>query len=864
MSSGNISWKFFLTALILWWCFAVIYPLQDRPFEDYIVGQAASKDYVANGEVVEVSAFSEILQRAQERVDSGQSKTLFLALREMGVEEDIDYAVYFPAINLRDVANKNKRNDILLKHLLRSAQSNLRLGLDLKGGVGVTLKLDPAAQSQMSSFEQEEQLRDAIEIMGNRLDGNGVVEPIIRPVGDDAIEIQMAGLSTKDNPEVLEDLKKPARLEFRSVHDSLNPNTTPKDRYPVGYEVLTEEVENRQTGEVFERRMFVKVLPEATGEIVKRAFVTQTPTGGFQVNLEMTDEGADTLEAVTRKMINKPLAIVLDGKLYSAPTVNDVLSKRAQITGSYSQREAIDLANVLNNPLSVELRVDQMYEVGPTLAEGTRASSINAVKLGAILVIGFMVIYYFLGGLVAVLSSIVNVIIVLGILASPSVGATLTLPGVAALVLTLGMGVDANILIFERIREELRAGKAIKNAVSSAFGKVTSTIIDANVTTLITASILIWLGTGPVRGFGITLAIGICASIFCALFVTRFLVDYLVHRAGVTNILGLNLLPEKEFDFFKFRKPAFTISWLIVGAGVVSLIVHHNNIMGIDFTGGDEMTVSYEERIDIGEMQEALKKLDLGEVNPTYQKLIGEDREVLKLQTRFDQSRLTLEALQQEFPQAGFTENGVSQIGASVSENIQANAIGSVVAALVGILLYVAFRFEVGYGVGAVVATVHDMLMTIGIFVLCGQFGLFVSGQFTAPMIAAILMIVGYSINDTIVVFDRIREELELDPNANLRQIMNLAISRVLSRTLLTSTTTLLAAFSLYIFGAGVINDFSFVFIVGIITGTFSSIFIASPVFYWWHKGDRQHVEENQLMPKRYDWESEGTKESRV
>ena len=176
-----------------------------------------------------------------------------------------------------------------------------------------------------------------------------------------------------------------------------------------------------------------------------------------------------------------------------------------------------------------------------------------------------------------------------------------------------------------------------------------------------------------------------------------------------------------------------------------------------------------------------------------------------------------------------------------------------------GILLYVAFRFEVGYGVGAVVATVHDVLMTVGIFVLCGYFGLFVSGQFTAPMIAAILMIVGYSINDTIVVFDRIREELELNPGLNLRQIINLAISRVFSRSLLTSITTLLAAFSLYIFGAGIINDFSFVFIVGIVTGTFSSIFIASPVFYWWHKGDRRHVEENQLMPKRYEWESNRT-----
>jgi SecD/SecF fusion protein len=840
--SGNILWKFLLTAVIIFWCVAEISPLQDRPFEDYILEQATA----------ETTEFASIMERAEARVDSKQSKTLFLALREMGAEDDIDYAVFFPQVNLRDVANQNKRNDILLKHILSSAQSNLRLGLDLKGGVGVTLKI--AEDAPGSKFEQAEQLKDAIEIMGSRLDGHGVAEPIIRPVGDDAIEIQIAGLSTKDNPEVLEDLKKPARLEFRSVHETLNPDTTAKNKYPVGYEVLAEENEDRKTGEVFERRMFVKLIPEATGEIVDDAYVSQTQTGGFQINLEMTSEGADILAAVTERMIGKPLAIVLDGKLYSAPTVNGVLSNRAQITGTYSQREAIDLANVLNNPLAVELRVDQMYEVQPTLAEGARASSINAAQWGAGLVVGFMLLYYFAGGVVAVISALVNIAIVLGVLAS--LGATLTLPGVAALVLTLGMGVDANILIFERLREELKSGKSIKNATAGAFDKVTSTIVDANVTTLITASILIWLGTGPVKGFGITLAIGICASIFCALVVTRLLVDFLVHRIGLRKVLGMDLFPSKKLDFFRFRKPAFIASWLIVLAGVVSVVVHHDNILGKDFTGGDEMTVAYDQRLGADEILQVVVDQDLGDVTPIYQSLIGQDVEILKLQTAFDQARPVLKQLQAAFPEANLIETGITQIGASVSKSIQWNALYSVLCALGGILLYVAFRFEVGYGVGAVVATIHDVLMTIGIFVICGELGIFVSGQFTAPMLAAILMIVGYSINDTIVAFDRIREELELNPGTDLRSIINLALSRVFSRTLLTSITTLLAALSLYIFGAGVITDFSFIFIIGILTGTFSSIFIASPVFYWWHKGDRRHVEEHQLTPKRYEWES--------
>ncbi len=843
--SGNILWKFLLTAALLGWCFLSITPLQDRPFEDYIVAQATA----------ETAEFAELMSKAEARVAAGGSPTLFIALRDLGVEEGINYAKFFPQVNVADIANQNKRNDVLLKHILKTAQSKLRLGLDLKGGVGVTLKIDESAQAGVSEFEQAEQLQDAIRIMADRLDGMGVAEPVIRAVGDNGIEIQLAGLSTKDNPEVIEAIKKPARLEFRSIHPELSPDTTPRERFPVGYEVLAEEVEDNRSGQVFERRYFVKKLPEATGEIVADAFASQTSAGGFQINLEMTSDGAQVFRSVTERMVGKPLAIVLDGKLYSAPTIQAVLSRNAQISGNFSQRDAIELANVLNNPLAVELRVDQMYEVGPTMAEGARESSVKAAQWGALLVVAFMIAYYFIGGVIAVISALVNVIIVLGVLAS--LGATLTLPGVAALVLTLGMGVDANILIFERIREELRAGKSIKNAAIAGFEKVTSTIVDANVTTLITASILIWLGTGPVKGFGITLAIGICASIFCALVVTRFLVDLLVHRLGVSKILGLSLFPEKRMDFFRFRKPAFAASWLLVLAGAVSVVLHHDNILGKDFTGGDEMTVKFSERVDTNDIMRVVDERDLGDVTAVYQRLLGEDREVLKLQTPFDEARPVLEILQAAFPDAGLEEAGISQIGASVSKSIQWNALLSVVCALGGILLYVALRFEVGYGVGAVVATIHDVLMTIGIFVLCGEMGIFVSGQFTAPMLAAILMIVGYSINDTIVVFDRIREELQLNPGTDLRTIINLAISKVFSRSLLTSITTLLAATSLYVFGAGVINDFAFVFIIGILTGTFSSIFIASPVFYWWHKGDRRHVEERELAPKRYDWESQ-------
>ncbi|RCL31942.1 MAG: protein translocase subunit SecDF, partial [Puniceicoccaceae bacterium] len=257
----KLFWKFTFIAALVLWCYASVSPIQDRPFEDFIQTQVSQ----------DTEAFETLLESGRKRVALGESPTLFIALRDLGRESGINYAEFFPDINLTDIPNRDKRNGILLKYLLSEAQSNLRLGLDLKGGVGFTLKLDETANQSISRFEQTEQLKDAIEIMGGRLDGMGVAEPIIRPVGEDAIEIQIAGLSTKDNPEVIEALKKPARLEFKQVHPTLIPETTAVSDYPVGYEVLTELIEDRRTGEVYELARFVKKIPEATGEIIKSA-----------------------------------------------------------------------------------------------------------------------------------------------------------------------------------------------------------------------------------------------------------------------------------------------------------------------------------------------------------------------------------------------------------------------------------------------------------------------------------------------------------------------------------------------------------------------------------------------------------------
>lgn len=850
--TGSILWKSVVSAFVLAWAILNIIPIEDTPFEDYIKENATFKE----------TEFTALVQRAQERSDTGEDPTTFIALKRIVDEENIDLQQYFPEIDAHDIKNIKKRNDTLMRYLLSQSHGKVKLGLDLKGGVAFTFKVKEEDLSE-ADWERTEQLSQAKSIIARRVDGLGVAEPVIRIRGENAIEVQMPGLSTRDNPDAVDSLQAPALLEFSLVHRTADPRTAQDGLVPPGYVLMIEENENPRTGEIVEQPYFIKKVPEMTGEIIESAYAAPNEFGGYRVLLNFTDEGGKTFANVTRRIAEEnartnslgQLAIILDGRLYSAPSVKEEIKGGAEISGRYTQREAVELANVLNNPLEVGLSIVEMYEVGPSLAKDARYASIEAALLGAALVILFMIIYYQSIGVVAMISVTLNIFIVVGTLAS--FGATLSLPGIAALILTLGMAVDANILIFERIREELKVGKKLMTALISGYDKALSTIIDANVTTLITAGILIWLGTGPVKGFGVTLAIGIGASMFCALIVSRFMLEFLVNAGLIKNVMRFSILKDNEINFLDYRRKAFITSWIIVFIGLMTIFANFKNILGNDFTGGDEITLHYKQKLKYDEIQRVADDGNFGEVNPLYQSIIGEGGDVLKIQTESDTGQSFFKSLEETYPNAGLDLVGTTHVGASVGKEVQYSALISFAVALIGILLYVALRFEFGYGVGAVVATIHDVLMTIGLYALLGIAGIG-SGQFTAPMVAAILMVIGYSINDSIVVFDRIREELTLNPGTNLKKIVNNAINRTLARTILTSLTTMLASLALYIFAAGVIIDFALVFLIGIITGTFSSIFIASPVFFWWHKGDRRHVEEqHDIIPKR-DWESSG------
>ncbi len=836
-------WKLVLSLAIVLWAVTTLLPLQDQPFADYAKEHATAKK----------AEFVALVNEAAAMKAKGTAPSEFVALKQIGKDRKLDLTQYFPDINIESgLTNIEKRNEILLGEILRRSKSRLQLGLDIKGGVAVTLEVDERALSAEMAQDREEKLAKAVDIISTRINALGVAEPIIRPVGDNRIEIQLPGVNTRDNPEIVDNVKKPARLDFRLVHTTLTPG--PGVDTPPGYEIMGLDYEGRR-GETGVEELFVKRIPEMTGEAISNSFARPDIYGKPEVILQFTAEGRKRFADVTRTIATEGqqtgrtgrLAIVLDGKLYSAPTVREEIdSESAQITGSFTDREAINLANVLNNPLDLPLVVKEQYEVGPSLAEDAITGGIRATVIGTALVAAFMITFYATGGVVAVISLGVNLLIILGVMGS--LGATLTLPGLAGIVLTIGMAVDANILIFERMREELALGKTLVASNQSGYMKALTTIMDAHIVQLLICGIMIWLGQGPIKGFGVTLAIGVVSTLMSVLITGHLLMELLTESGWLRKMTMRRMLGELNVDFVKYGKPAAIGSVLIVLVSTAYVVYQGRAAFGVDFTGGDVVSVQFEQRLDTAKVRQVANSVGVTEVTPTYVSPIGGGRETLNIETPEGYGDTVLAALQKEFPSAGLEKVGQNHIGASIGKEILFNALKAIGISMVVILIYIAFRFEFGFGIGAMASTLHDVLLNIGIFVLFGH-------QFSAPMVAAILCIAGYSVNETVVVFDRIREELKLNPTGSLREVINAAIRKVFARTIMTATTTFLAALALFIFGTGVLKDISFTFLVGIVASTFSAIFIAAQVFYWWHKGDRKHVEAHADVAPKYEWQ---------
>ena len=905
MTSRTWFWKIAVSLAALAVAWYEFHPIAPTPLEQFVPTQV----------IAEKPAFDKLHAEALERVKrhkdaavaaDQKSVSYFQALRDIGEGRGRAAPVdlrpfFFTEAQIVSEPDQAKRNGIVLKQLLVGSQGRLKLGLDLQGGVSFTLKVDPTGAESgekgagdKSSVSRSDMVNQALQVMEQRVNQFGVAEPVLRPVGDLSLEIQLPGEDAANNPDVIDSLKKPAKLEFRQVHRTERPAETEREHslrsLPVDpmlgaasaistYEVLTIRDTDSKTGEVRITRYYVRKAADATGKIIKAASGRSDDGISFYVDMKFTDEGSKKFGDLTAKIAEGnarsvgQLAIVLDGKLQSAPTVRDAIrGGGATITGSFSREEAVELANVLNNPLEFPLIIQDVTSVGPSLAKDAQGKSVVASLVAVGLVIFFMVGFYVWGGFIAILGMILNLLMILGAMAY--FGATITLPGVAALVLTLGMAVDANILIFERVREEAALGKDRSVALREGYARATWTIIDANLTTLLTALILVFMGSGPIRGFGITLTIGIFTTVFTSLVTCRGLQELALSRGVMTRVFGLPVFkPTLDIPFLKYARIAFIASWLIIGLGLTQLAIKGKEAFGKDFRGGESTLVALAPgaAVNTGDIAKLAASIGLEDTTVTVQTPVGGGEPTLRIETELTKDKSKGEfanvaaivgAIKAKTPEilkdrsASVDKLMLSKeaIGGSVSSELRSNAIWSVILALLGIGLYVSLRFETGFGVAAMVATLHDVLLTIALFVAFG-------GQFNATLIAAILLIIGYSINDTIVVFDRIREELQANPGRELRDVIHFAINRTLSRTTLTAATVFLCAVALWAFGAGDVRLYGEIFIYGVLTGTFSSIFIASPVFYWWHKGDRKGVDAAEL-PRTYSWEAGSDKDA--
>jgi SecD/SecF fusion protein len=656
----------------------------------------------------------------------------------------------------------------------------------------------------------------AIEVIRNRIDQFGVSEPLIQKQGKDQIVVQLPGVT--DRERALQIIKQTAHLEFKLVNEDITKiNAALDGNVPAGYELKYLD----------KKPLLLEKRASFTGESLVDARVEW---GSMEINpyvsFKLDGKGGRRFARLTRDNIGKRLAIVLDGKVKSAPTIqSEIPAGQGQITGRFSEDEAADLSLVLRTgALPAPIQVEEERTVGAALGEDSIKKGIRSVIVGAILVLIFMSLYYLGAGLIANFALCLNLIIILGVLSYPRLGAALTLPGIAGIVLTIGMAVDANVLIFERIREELKVGKTLRLAIASGYQKAFLTILDANVTTLIAAFILFQFGTGPVKGFATTLSIGIMASMFTALVVSRLILD-IISLGKLSALPMLQLIREAHFNFIGKRRLAYIISLGLIVFGVVSLTVRGKENLGIDFAGGTLQEFRFEKAVSSDRVRQALKEINLESSSIQQYK----DKRNILIRTDADTEDKIIDKFRADFPENSFEILRVEKVGPAVGKDLTGRAVRALVFALIGICIYISLRFEFRFAIAAIIALFHDILISAGALSLTGR-------EFSVPVIAALLTVVGYSINDTIVVFDRIREDLRLMRKAGYEEIINASINQTLSRTLITSLTTLLVVAALFFLGGPVINDFAFVLLIGVIVGTYSSIFIASPLLVDWRK----------------------------
>ena len=736
------------------------------------------------------------------------------------------------------------------------------LDIDIRAEEGSFPRIYLSLNSEEVDFIKKNAVVQSLEIIRNRIDQFGVAEPVIIRQGTDEIVVQLPGV--KDPERALSLIGQTAQLEFKLLDEesALDPwqlvsqaqnsgkwqwgesrkklNLALQNQLPEGTEIYFERNVDKQTGRETQTPLLIKSQVMMTGEMVKNA---QVRVGGSfnepYVGLDLTGRGGRIFAQGTEKNVGKRFAIILDEVVRSAPVIREkILGGSAQITGNFTYEEATDLAIVLRvGALPAPVEIIQNLTVGASLGKDSIDKGIMSGFVGAILVMVFMIFYYRMSGVIANFGLVLNIFFLFGGLAA--VGATLTLPGIAGIILSIGMAVDANVLIFERMREEFALGKSVKSGVEGGYDKAFWTIIDSQVTTLITALALFLFGTGPIKGFAVTLTFGIIFNLISTLFGTRLVYDVL-HAKRLLKPFGFfQFITTPNFDYMKLKKYSFALSVVLVLVGLVAFVQigRGKANLGVDFSGGILVQYRAEQPFTLQEVRKLLAEQGLEGVD--LQKVENEYRLIVRMKKSEEQvenlGKKISTIFNENMPEKQFVMESQEAIGSSVSEVLRSKALQAIAISLFGVIFYLAMRFDLSFGVAAAIATFHDVMVVLGVCWLLNV-------EITLLIVTALLTLAGYSLNDTVVVFDRIRENLKKAEQGTLKvreypQVINLSINEVLSRTILTVLTTALALFALFFLGGSVIHDFSFALLVGLLVGTYSSVFVASPLLSMWKKG---------------------------
>ncbi len=692
----------------------------------------------------------------------------------------------------------------------------MTLGLDLKGG----LRIELAPESGTATKDELDRVKTVIE---NRINSLGVAEPTVNVVGGKRVVVEIPGATPAMQQRAREIVQRTARLEFRIVQPNAKPDLKlSKEKPETGGYTLA------QLGPA-----------EATGEVIKSAQAgTNSQTGRWTVNFTTTTQGAKIFGDFTGKNVGKLMAVVLDDQIQSVATINQKLFRDIQITGNFTADDATQLALVLKSgALPIKIKTEAEQAIGPTLgADSIRSGAIAAI-VGILLVFVMLFVYYgFWFGLVGALGLLFSGILILGLLAG--FGATLTLPGIAGLVLTIGAAVDGNVISFERIKEEMHKGKGLKNAINVGYEHSTAAILDVNASHLLSALALYNYSTGPVKGFAVTLIIGVIASTFSNLVFAKWLLELTSRR--YPNTTAPHWIKTTYINFIKAAPIITTLSvtLAIIGGGILAA---KGLNYGVDFVSGTTLTVKTKATTDTEQVRKTIAAAGVSKVtsqSASIQRDITPGRDgaqyTIKVPELTAAETTKVSAAINKIP--GGQVQATETVGPTVGKELTQKTLYAVLLGMTLILIYVGFRFDFVMGLGSIVAVLHDVAIVMGLYALLGL-------EFNIASVAALLTLIGYSLNDSIIVSDRIRENIREMRGKSYRDIVNTSINQTLSRTVMTSVSTMLPLVSLLIFGGPVLRDFSLVLLVGILVGTYSSIYIVAPLVVYFDEWKTRRAE---------------------